>query len=71
MLGEGGLAGGRVADLAVGEEELASGQQTFLRAMEETKRQLQAERAAQSSWNKARRPTEPTDQHKQQPTTRE
>ena len=71
MLGEGGLAGGRVADLAVGEEELASGQQTFLRAMEETKRQLQAERAAQSSWNKARRPAEPTDQHKQQPTTRE
>jgi hypothetical protein len=41
LIGEGGLTG-RVEELAVSEEELTSGQSAFLRAMEETRRQLQA-----------------------------
>jgi phosphoserine phosphatase len=41
MLVDGGLSS-RLEELAVSSEELAAGQQTFLRAMEETKRQLQA-----------------------------
>jgi hypothetical protein len=41
MLVDGGLSR-RVEELPVNSEELTSGQQTFLKAMEETKRQLQA-----------------------------
>ena len=61
LLVEGGLAN-RVEDLAVDEEEISSGQAAFLRAMEETRRQLQAEQADQATWSAARpvRPMEET-----------